>query len=133
MEKRFTSLSRSNVLSLKRDLNSIKKKNESINIYMQKIKECKDKLEVVGVFIEAKEMLYIILDGLPTEFYPFCSAMRTRNDSISFEELHVLMLGEEKSLNKNTESSKDSLHLAMMGQGPKGNTGNNTPMIQFNP
>uniref|UniRef100_A0A2N9ETY9 Reverse transcriptase Ty1/copia-type domain-containing protein n=1 Tax=Fagus sylvatica TaxID=28930 RepID=A0A2N9ETY9_FAGSY len=59
-------------------------------------------------------------------------AMRTRNDSISFEELHVLMLGEEKSLNKNTESSKDSLHLAMVGQGPKGPTGN-TPMIQFNP
>ena len=100
---------------------------------MQKIKECKDKLEAVGAFIEVEEMLYIILDGLPTEFYPFCLAMRTRNDSISFEELHVLMLGEEKSLNKNTESSKDSLHLAMMGQGPKGNTGNNTPMIQFNP
>jgi hypothetical protein len=76
-------------------------------------------------------MLYIVLDGLPTEFYPFCSAMRTRNDSISFEELHVLMLGEEKSLNKNTESSKDSLHLAMVGQVPKGTTGN-TLMIQFN-
>jgi hypothetical protein len=58
---------------------------------MQKIKEYKDKLEAVGVFIEAEEMLYIVLDGLPTEFYPFCSAMRTRNDSISFEELHVLI------------------------------------------
>ena len=34
LEKRFTSLSRSNVLSLKRDLNSIKKNNDSINIYM---------------------------------------------------------------------------------------------------
>uniref|UniRef100_A0A2N9HLR0 Reverse transcriptase Ty1/copia-type domain-containing protein n=1 Tax=Fagus sylvatica TaxID=28930 RepID=A0A2N9HLR0_FAGSY len=128
LEKRFTSLSRSNVLSLKRDLNSIKKNNDSINVYMQKIKECKDKLEAVGVFIEAEELLYIVLDGLPTEFYPFCSAMRTRNDSVSFEELHVLMLGEEKSLTKNTESSKDSLHMAMVGQGPKGNTGNNTPI-----
>jgi hypothetical protein len=86
----------------------------------------------VGVFIEAEEMLYIILDGLPIEFYHFCSAIRTINDSINFEELHVLMLGEEKSLNKNIESSKDSLHLAMVGQGSKGTTSNN-PMIQFNP
>jgi hypothetical protein len=85
---------------------------------MQKIKECKDKLEAVGVFIEDEELLHIVLDGLPTEFYPFCSAMRTRNEPISFEELHVLMLAEEKSLNKNTDSSKDSMHLAMLGTRP---------------
>ena len=44
LEKCFTSFSRSNILSLKRDLHSIKKNSDSINVYMQKIKECKDKL-----------------------------------------------------------------------------------------
>jgi hypothetical protein len=34
LEKRFMSFSRSNVLSLKRDLNSIKKNNDNVNIYM---------------------------------------------------------------------------------------------------
>ena len=43
------------------------------------------------------------------------------------------MLGKEKSLNNNTESSKESLHLATIGQGPKANTGTNTSLIQFNP
>ena len=34
LEKRFASFSRSNVLCLKRDLNSIKKNNDNVNIYM---------------------------------------------------------------------------------------------------
>ena len=134
LEKRFTSFSRSNVLGLKRDLNNIKKNNDSIHVYMQKLKECEDKLEAVGVFIEDEELLHIILDGLPTEFYPFCSTTRTRNETITFEELLVLMLAEEKSLKHNIDSSKESMHLAMLGTGPKPNTGTNTsPTIPFNP
>ncbi|GMY34681.1 cytokinin riboside 5'-monophosphate phosphoribohydrolase log1 [Fagus crenata] len=101
---------------------------------MQKLKECKDKLEAVGVFIEDEELLHIIQDGLPTEFYPFCSAMRTRNEPISFEELLVLMLAEEKSLKQNSDSSKESMHLAMLGVGPKPNTSTNTSTaVPFNP
>ena len=134
LDKRFTSFSRSNVLGLKRDLKNIKKNNDSIHVYMQKLKECKDKLEAVGVFIEDEELLHIILDGLPTEFYPFCSAMRTRNEPISFKELLVLMLVEEKSLKHNSDSSKESMHLAMLGVGPKPNTSTNTStVVPFNP
>uniref|UniRef100_A0A2N9HD04 CCHC-type domain-containing protein n=1 Tax=Fagus sylvatica TaxID=28930 RepID=A0A2N9HD04_FAGSY len=99
-----------------------------------KLKECKDKLEAVGVFIEDEELLHIILDGLPTEFYPFCSTTRTINEPITFEELLVLMLAEEKSLKHNIDSSKELMHLAMLGTGPKPNTGTNTsPAIPFNP
>lgn len=138
LEKRFTSFSRSNILSLKRDLHSIKKNSDSINVYMQKIKECKDKLEAVGVFVEDEELLHIVLDGLPTEMYPFCTAMRTRNEPIGLEELHVLINAEEKSLKNNSDSSKESMqHLAMLGTGPKSGTGTgnpnpNSPLIQFN-
>jgi hypothetical protein len=129
LEKLFTSFSRSNILSLKRELHNIKKNSDSVNVYMQKIKECKDKLEAIGVFVEDEELLHIVLDGLPTEFYPFCLAMRTRNDSIGFEELHVLILAEEKSLKLNFDSSKESLHLAMIGIGLRPNT--NSSMSQF--
>ena len=52
LEKHFTSFLRSNILSLKRELHSIKKNTDSVNVYMQKIKECKDKLEAMGVFVE---------------------------------------------------------------------------------
>ena len=65
LERHYTSLSRSNVLGLKKDLNNIKKNTDSINVYMQKIKECKNKLEAIGVIMEDKELLHIVLDGLP--------------------------------------------------------------------
>jgi hypothetical protein len=132
LEKRFTSFSRSNVLSLKRDLNSIKKNNDNVNIYMQKIKECKDKLEAVGVFIEEEEVLHIVLDGLSDEFYPFCTALRTRNEPVSLKELHVLITIEERSLKLKSESSNNLVRLAMIGTGPKPNPGNNSPMPPFN-
>jgi hypothetical protein len=128
LEKRFTSFSRSNILSLKRDLHSIKKNSDSINVYMQKIKECKDKLEAVGVFVEDEELLHIVLNSLPTEMYPFCNAMRTRNEPIGLEELHVFINAEEKSLKNNSDSSKESMqHLAMLGTGPKSGTGTSNP------
>ena len=53
------------MLGLKKDLNNIKKNTDSISVYMQKIKECKDKLEAVGVTMEDEELLHIVLDGLP--------------------------------------------------------------------
>ena len=43
----------------------------------RKSKNVKTKLETVGVFVEDEELLHIVLDGLPTEMYPFCTAMRT--------------------------------------------------------
>ena len=90
----------------------------------------------MGVFVKDEELLHIVLDSLPTEMYPFCTAMRTRNEPIGLEELHVLINAEEKSLKNNFDSSKESMqHLAMLGTGPKSGTGTsnpNSPLIQFN-
>ena len=80
------------MLGLKKDLNNIKKNTNSISVYMLKIKECKDKLEVVGVIMEDGELLHIVLDGLPQNFHHFCLAMRTRSDTVSFEQLLVLLI-----------------------------------------
>ena len=71
LEKQYTSFSRSNILGLKHDLNNIKKSSDSIPVYMQKLKECKNKLEVVGFFIEDEKLLNIAVDGLATKLYPF--------------------------------------------------------------
>jgi hypothetical protein len=86
----------------------------------------------VGVFIEEEKVLHIVLDGLFDEFYPFCTALRTRNEPISLKELHVLITTEERSLKLKSESSDNSVHLAMIGTGPKSNSGNNSPMPSFN-
>lgn len=49
----------------------VRKNNDNVNVYMQKIKKCKNKLEAVGVFMEDEKLLHIILDGLPHDGFSF--------------------------------------------------------------
>uniref|UniRef100_A0A2N9J2N6 GAG-pre-integrase domain-containing protein n=1 Tax=Fagus sylvatica TaxID=28930 RepID=A0A2N9J2N6_FAGSY len=60
---RYTSVSRSNIVNLKRELNSIKKHSDLVTDYLQKIKETKNKLVSVGVLIDDEEILHIVLQA----------------------------------------------------------------------
>ena len=71
LEKRFASISRSHVMSLRNELNAIKKGVDSIDGYFQKIKQARDRLAVVSVFVDVEELLHIILDGLPPKYDSF--------------------------------------------------------------
>uniref|UniRef100_A0A2N9E4D6 Reverse transcriptase Ty1/copia-type domain-containing protein n=1 Tax=Fagus sylvatica TaxID=28930 RepID=A0A2N9E4D6_FAGSY len=100
---------------LKKSGTGIKKGNESISSYLQRIKNTRDKLSAVGVLVENEELLHMILKGLPKEFAPFASAIRTRDDSISFEKLSVLLQTEEQSMAVASESFSNSA-LAIGGR-----------------
>uniref|UniRef100_A0A2N9ITK5 Retrotransposon Copia-like N-terminal domain-containing protein n=1 Tax=Fagus sylvatica TaxID=28930 RepID=A0A2N9ITK5_FAGSY len=115
LEEKFTCTARANVLNLKLELQGIKKGNESINSYLQRIKNTRDKLSAVGVLVDNEELLHMILKGLPKEFAPFASAIRTRDDSISFEKLSVLLQTEEQSMAVASESFSNSA-LAIGGR-----------------
>uniref|UniRef100_A0A2N9GMN9 Jacalin-type lectin domain-containing protein n=1 Tax=Fagus sylvatica TaxID=28930 RepID=A0A2N9GMN9_FAGSY len=110
LETRFTSIARANVLNLKLELQSVKKGTDSINVYMQQVKTTRDKLSAVGVQIDDEEMLHMVLKGLPKEYSSFNSAIRTRDDSLTFEKLFILLQTEEISIN---ESSEINSALAM--------------------
>ena len=110
LEKRYTSASRSNILNLKMDLHNIKKEtNDSVNTFLQKVKDARDRLAAVGVQIDNKEILHIVLRGLPHEYHAFSIAIRTRNDATSFEDIHVLLIAEEQSLKSSIDLAKDHL------------------------
>uniref|UniRef100_A0A2N9EJB2 CCHC-type domain-containing protein n=1 Tax=Fagus sylvatica TaxID=28930 RepID=A0A2N9EJB2_FAGSY len=113
LEHRFTSTSRANVLNLKIELHNLKKGSETVSSYLQKVKNTRDKLIAVGTLIDNEEMLHIILKGLPKEYGPFCSAIRTRNEPVSFEEIMVLLQTEEQSIAEVVDSSKDMHSMAM--------------------
>uniref|UniRef100_A0A2N9FFC2 Reverse transcriptase Ty1/copia-type domain-containing protein n=1 Tax=Fagus sylvatica TaxID=28930 RepID=A0A2N9FFC2_FAGSY len=98
LEEKFTCTARANVLNLKLELQGIKKGNDSINSYLQRIKNTRDKLSAVGVLVDNEELLHMVLKGLPKEFSSFASAIRTRDDAISFEKLSVLLQTEEQSM-----------------------------------
>jgi hypothetical protein len=111
---RYTSISRSSIVNLKRELNSIKKNSDSVTQYLQKIKEARDKLVSVGVLIDDGEILHIVLQGLPSDFHSFTFAMLTKNEAVQFEELHTLMKTEEDLLKSAMDNSKEIAHMAMV-------------------
>uniref|UniRef100_A0A2N9GYK4 Reverse transcriptase Ty1/copia-type domain-containing protein n=1 Tax=Fagus sylvatica TaxID=28930 RepID=A0A2N9GYK4_FAGSY len=74
------------------------------------IKTTRDKLSAVGVQIDDEEMLHMVLKGLPKEYPSFNSTIRTRDDSLTFEKLSVLLQTKEISIN---ESSEINSALAM--------------------
>ena len=114
LEKRYTSASRSNVLNLKMDLHNIRKETtDSVNTFLQKIKDARDRLAAIGVQIDNEEILHIFLKGLPHEYHAFSTTIHTRNDATSFEDMHVLLTAEEQSLKSFIDLSKDHSHMAM--------------------
>uniref|UniRef100_A0A2N9HVI9 Integrase catalytic domain-containing protein n=1 Tax=Fagus sylvatica TaxID=28930 RepID=A0A2N9HVI9_FAGSY len=135
LEERFTSTARANVLNLKMELQSVRKGNESITTYLQRVKTVSDKLSAVGVHTDHEELLHVILKGLPKDYAPFASAIRTRDGLLSLEKLSVLLQTEEQSMQEASDPLTNSA-LAMnsfsRGRGGGGRSSSNyTP--SFNP
>ena len=112
-EKRFASVSRSHMMSLRNELNAIKKGVDSIDGYFQKIKQARDRLVAISVFVDDEELFHVILDGLPSEYDSLSSAIRTRSDVLSVEELNVLLNVEERVI-KRRSNTIDSTSMAMV-------------------
>ena len=112
LEKRFASVSRSHMMSLRNELNAIKKGVDSIDGYFHKIKQARDRLAAVSVFVDDEKLLHIILDGLPSEYDSFSSAIRTRSDVFLVEELNVFLNAEERVIKKRS-NTVDSASMAV--------------------
>ena len=52
------------------------------------------------------------------EYYSFSSTVRTKDDPIGYEQIHVLLTSEEKSIKHASELIKDPVQVAMIGTGP---------------
>jgi hypothetical protein len=95
-------------------LDRVKKSTtETITVYLDRVKEIRDKLSSVGVIVDDEDLLQTVLKGLPAEYDPFCYAMRTRDRAISCEELHVLLTSEEESKKNAKHGGHDQPHMAM--------------------
>ena len=95
------------------ELNGIKKGSDPMNKYLQRIKETRDKLSTVGINLDDEEILHIVLKGLLAEFYSFSSSMLTKDDPVSFAELHALLSTEEELIKNLQDLSKETSLMAM--------------------
>jgi len=69
---------------------SLKKGSESMNTFFQWIKEIRDKLGAVAVCVDDEELIHLAFEALPPEYDAFCSAILTRNDVVTLEELNTI-------------------------------------------
>ena len=63
----------------------------------------------------------MVLRGLPKEFAHFCSAIHTRSDPISYEQLSIMLQSEERAMMDNSDSIPHSLAMFASNSKPNGN------------
>ena len=68
--------------------------------------------------MDNEELIRIVLRGLPKDFAHFCSAIRTRSEPITYEQLSIMLQSEEQAMAENLDSFSHS--LAMFASGNKG-------------
>ncbi|KAM1547500.1 uncharacterized protein [Malus domestica] len=68
--------------------------------YLNSIKDISDKLTAGGEPISEYDLVAYILSGLPDDYESFVNSIETRNESVTADELHGLLLTKEISLQK---------------------------------
>lgn len=75
---KFAAPNRQNILLLKSNLQNLKKGSDNVETYLDKIKDARDALETVGVFLDDKDVVVTVLRGLPSEFTVIKTVIRAQ-------------------------------------------------------
>lgn len=108
LERKLSSLSRTNVLQLKCQIQTIMKGSASMSDYLQKIESITDTLVVVSAPIDEEDLVLYILNGLPPEYNAFKTVVRTRLQSVPVSKLQELLLIEEQQIQMTTIEDNSS-------------------------
>lgn len=57
-------------------------------------------MAAVSVILDDEDILHVAIDGLPSEYDSFSSAMRTCSDILIVEELNTLLNAKERAIKK---------------------------------
>jgi hypothetical protein len=88
------------VMSLKNELCDMKMNNDdSITSYFVRIFQLRDQLKAIGETISEKELVNIVLNGLPKTWDAFSTSINTRKEYPTFEELWTCCAQEESRIN----------------------------------
>ncbi|KAM3016398.1 hypothetical protein FF2_000425 [Malus domestica] len=94
LKERFCSMTRTSIVQLKIDLQNIKKRAESIDLYLQMIKDSRNQLAAVGVNMSDEDIVIVALRGLPPEYNIIKVVIRGRENLVSLKELRSQLKAE---------------------------------------
>lgn len=123
----YASQSHSHVMHMRFGFQTICRGSLSMADYLEKIKTLSDNLSTAGEPVTSRELVFYTLGGLGTDFEPFIQSVTARQDGVSFEELHSLLLMQEHRIALSTQLS--ALALALSSPPPTANLAakSNTP------
>ena len=90
--------SRGRLTQLKEDLRLIHKGTQTITDYLQHAKTIADELAMLNAPIDNEDLILKILGGLDEDYKDLCSAIRVRDNPITFDELHEKLINFEAHL-----------------------------------
>jgi putative lipoic acid-binding regulatory protein len=95
------------VMSLKNELCDMKmNEDDNITSYLVRISQLRDQLQAIEEIISEKELVNIVLNGLPKTWDAFAASMNTRKEYPTFEELWTCCAQEESRINAKEKSQK---------------------------
>ncbi|CAN6707506.1 unnamed protein product [Malus baccata var. baccata] len=83
------------IFQMKSELQNVKKGNDSISLYLQRIKEARDYLSAAGVKFDDDDIVIFTLNGLSSEYNTIRSIIRGREHAISIKDLRSQLLAKE--------------------------------------
>jgi hypothetical protein len=80
--------------------------DDSITSYFVRISQLRDQLQAIEEIISEKELVNIVLNGLPNTWDAFAESMNTRKEYPTFEELWTCCAQEESGINAKEKPQK---------------------------
>jgi hypothetical protein len=95
------------VMSLKNELRDMKMNDDdNITSYFVRISQLRDQLQAIEEITSEKELVNIVLNGLPKTWDAFAASMNTRKEYLTFEELWTCHAQEESRINAKEKPQK---------------------------
>jgi hypothetical protein len=95
------------VMSLKNELREMKMNDDdSITSYFVRISQLRDQLQDIEEIISEKELVNIVLNGIPKTWDAFVVSMNTRKEYLTFEELWTCYAQEESRISAKVKPQK---------------------------
>jgi hypothetical protein len=96
------------IMSLKNELCDMKiNDDDSITSYFVRISQLRDQLQAIEEIISKKELVNIVLNGLPKTWDAFATSMNTRKEYPTFEELWTCCAQEESRISAKEKPQKN--------------------------
>jgi hypothetical protein len=95
------------VMSLKNELHDMKmNSDDTIKPYFVRISQLRDQLQAIKEIISEKELVNIVLNGIPKTWDALFTSMNTRKEYPTFEELWTCCTQEESMISEKVKSQK---------------------------